>query len=190
MTIVRTDPDHHLDTTRDALRRTADAWEHALTAAIDHDVREARLVMRGAPSRRSVLRCAHQQLQWAESPHRRDAPRRATPLDVVSDLVRMNRQLSQLSQSIIAAPEVAGLDARERAAVDVARRIGAQRLQVFAGSMPRPRIDREYVAAGHDLLDALADLAESRPSRGSTSDACLGLVVTLVETSRHATRVA
>lgn len=161
-----------------------------MSAALDHDLHAARHVMRGAPARRSMLHTAHQHLQWADSAKRPVVPRRATAIDVVADLVRINRQLGQLAQSIIAAPDASGLVDRERDDVDVARRIGAQRLFYFAESMPRPGIDREYITAGHDLLDALADLAECSPSRGTTPDVCLALMITMVETSRHATRAA
>lgn len=190
MTIFRTEPDHRLDLARQAMRHTAEAWEHGMSAALDHDLHEARHVMRGAPARRTMLHTAHQHLQWAESARRPLVPRHAAPTDVVADLVRINRLLGQLAQSIIAAPDGCGLVDRERAAVDVARRIGSQRLRYFAESMPHPRIDREYISAGHDLLDALAELAECAPSRGTTPDVCLALMITLVETSRHATRIA
>ncbi|MET0930004.1 MAG: hypothetical protein ABWX74_10815 [Aeromicrobium sp.] len=190
MTIFRTEPDHRLDPARRALRHTAEAWEQGMSAALDHDLHRARHVMRGASARRSMLHTAHQHLQWADSARRPVVLRRATPLDVVADLVRINRLLGQLAQSIIAAPGASGLVDRERADVDVARRIGSQRLRYFAESMPRLSIDREYITAGHDLLDALADLAGCSPPRGTTPDVCLALMITLVETSRHATRAA
>lgn len=190
MTIFRTEPDHRLDLTRQALHHTAEAWEHGMNAALENSIQEARHVMRGAPARRTMLHTAHQHLQWAESARRPVAPRRATSIDVVADLVRINRLLGQLAQSIIAAPDANGLVEPERANVKVARRVGSQRLQYFAESMPRPTIDRAYITAGHDLLDALSDLAQRSPSRGTMPDICLTLVITLVETSRHATRAA
>lgn len=190
MTIFRTEPDPRLDLARQAMRHTAEAWEHGMTAALDHDLHEARHVMRGAAARRTILHTAHRRLQWDESSRRPVVSRHADPMDVVADLVRINRLLGQLAQSIIAVPDASGLVDRERADVEVARRIGSQRLWYFAESMPRPSIDREYIAAGHDLLDALADLAECSPSRGTTPDVCLALMITLVETSRHATRAA
>jgi hypothetical protein len=189
VTIFRTEPDPRLDLVRQSLRHTAEAWEHGMTAALDHDLHAARHVMRGASARRSMLHTAHQHLQWADSARRPVTIRRAAPIDVVADLVRINRQLGQLAQSVIAAPDAAGLAGRERAVVEVARRVGTARLAFFAGSMPRPTIDREYITAGHDLLDALADLAECAPPRGTTPDLCLALMITLVETSRHATRI-
>lgn len=190
MTIFRPESDQRLDLTRQALRHTAEAWEHGFTAAIRHDVHEARRVMRGAPARRSMLRTAHQHLQWGEAPRGVAALRRSSPSDVVSDLMRINRLLGQLSQTIIAAPDAGTLDDRQRADLDVARRIGTQRLSYFADSMPRPEIHHDYVTAGHAHLDALADLADSMPRRGTTADICLALMIVLVETSRHATRIA
>lgn len=189
VSIFRAEPDPRLDPTRQALRRTADAWEHGFTAAIGHDVQAARRVMRGAPARRSMLHTAQQHLQWGDATPA-SVPHRSSPTDVVADLMRLNRLLAQLSQSIIAAPDVDTLDDRQRADLDVARRVGAERLAYFADSMPRPHIDHDYVTAGHAHLDALADLADSMPRRGSTADICLCLMIVLVETSRHATRIA
>lgn len=143
--------------------------------------------MRGAPARRSMLRTAHQYLQWDDAT--RAASRRSSPADVVADLMRINRLLGQLSQTIIAAPDVDTLDDRQRADLNVARRIGAERLAYFADSMPHPQIHHDYITAGHAHLDALADLADSMPRRGSMADICLCLMIVLVETSRHATRI-
>ena len=190
MTTFRHEPDHRLDLVRQSLRHTAEAWEHGLGSALDRDLVAARLVMRGASARRSMLHTAHQQLQWADSASRPVLLRRATPIDVVADLARINRLLSQLAQSVIAVPEAGGLTGAERTGVDVARRVGTRRLVYFADTMPRPLIDREYITAGHELLDALADLAECSPPRGTTPDICLALMIRLVETSRHATRAA
>lgn len=190
MTTFRTDPDTRLDLTRHALRHTADAWDYGLGAAMDHDLRAARHVMRGAPARRSMLRAAHQHLQWGEASRGLAVARRASPIDVVADLMHINRLLGRLSQTILAAPEAGMLGDRERTDIDAARRIGSKRLWYFAESMPRPTLDREYVTSGHDLLDALADLAEIAPRRGTTPDVCLALMITLLETSRHATHVA
>lgn len=172
------------------MRHTADAWEHGLSAAMDHDVHEARHVMRGATARRSLLRTAHQHLERCSTTPGHIQARSASPLTVVDDLTRINRLLDQLSQSVIATPDGAAPDDQERADIDAARRIGSRRLWYFAEAMPRPAIDREYIAAGHDLLDALADLADRAPTRGSTSDVCLALMISLVETSRHVTRIA
>jgi len=190
VTLFHIEPDHRLDLTRQAMRHTAEAWEHAMSAALGHDLHEARHVMRGAQARRTMLHTAHQHLQWADSARRPAMSRRADPIDVVADLVRMNRLLGRLAQSIIAAPDASGLVERDRADVDVARRVGSQRLHHFAESMPRPSVDRDYITAGHDLLDALADLAGQSPSRGTTPDLCLASMITLVETSRHVTRAA
>jgi len=190
MTILRAAPDHRLDLTRQALRHTSEAWELAMRAAMDHDPREARHVMRGAQARRTMLRTAHQHLLWSDASGGHRTPRRATPLDVVADLVRINRLLGELSQTVLAVPDAEPPAERERADIDCARRIGSTRLRYFSESMPRPAIDRDYVASGHDLLDALADLAETTPRRGTTSDVCLALMIALVETSRHATRIA
>lgn len=190
MTTSRTDADHQLDLTREALRRTADAWGHGLTAAIGHDVHEARRVMRGASARRSTLRTAHQHLQWSDAPRGLKASRRSTTVNVVADLMRINRLLGQLSQTIIATPDASTVDDRQRGDLEVARRIGVQRLDYFADKLPSPELHHDYVTAGHELLDALADLADSRPRRGTTPDIGLSLMIVLVETSRHATRVA
>lgn len=190
MTTFQTESDQRLDLTRQALRHTAEAWEHGFTAAMGHDVHEARRVMRGAPARRSMLRTAHQHLQWGDAPRGAAAIRRSSPLDVVSDLMRINRLLGQLSQSIIAAPDAVTVDDRQRADLDIARRIGTARLGYFADTLPRPEIHHDYITAGHAHLDALADLADSMPRRGTTPDICLSLMIALVETSRHATRIA
>jgi hypothetical protein len=190
VTTFHTDSDERLDLTRQALRHTAEAWEYGLEAALDHDVRAARRVMRGAPGRRTILRAAHQRLQWVEASRGRAKSRRDAPIEVVADLMRMNRLLGQLSQTIIVAPEAGALVDHERDDVDAARRIGSKRLWYFAESMPRPTIDREYIATGHDLLDALADLADTAPRQGTTPDVCLALMINLVETSRHATHIA
>ncbi|MCD9199737.1 hypothetical protein [Aeromicrobium wangtongii] len=190
MTIFRHEPDHRLDLVRQSLRHTSEAWEHGMSAALDHDLVAARQVMRGASARRSMLHTAHEQLQWADAAHRPVLIRPATSIDVVADLVRINRLLSQLAQSVIVVPEAGGLIGAERTDVDVARRVGTCRLAYFADAVPRPRIDREYITAGHDLLDALADLAECSPPRGTTPDICLALMIRLVETSRHVTRIA
>lgn len=190
MTIFRAESDQRLDLTRQALRQTAEAWEHGFAAAMGHDVHEARRVMRGAQARRSMLRTAHQHLQWGEAPRGAAATRRSTPLDVVSDLMRINRLLGQLAQTIIAAPDADVLDDRQRADLAIARRVGRERLDYFAESMPRPAIHHDYITAGHAHLDALADLADSMPRRGTPPDICLALMIVLVETSRHATRIA
>lgn len=187
--MTTTDPDQRLDLTRQALRHTADAWQHGFTAAMGHDVHAARRVMRGAQSRRSMLRSAHQHLQWSD-PAPTVAYRRSSPIDIVSDLMRINRLLGQLSQSIIAAPDAEPVDDRQRADLEVARRVGTERLGYFADTMPRPQIHHDYITAGHAHLDALADLADSMPRRGTTPDICLALMIALVETSRHATRIA
>jgi hypothetical protein len=86
VTIFRSEPDHRLDLARQALRHTAEAWEHGMSAALDHDLREARHVMRGAPARRTLLHTAHQHLQWAESARRPGTARRATTIDALADL--------------------------------------------------------------------------------------------------------
>jgi hypothetical protein len=190
VTTFRTNPDSRLDITRHALRHIADAWDDGLGAAMDHDVRAARRVMRGASARRTMLRAAHQHLQWGDASRGLAVGRRASPIDVVADLMHINRLLGQLSQTILATSDAGTLADRERADIDAARRIGSKRLWYFAESMPHPTLDREYVASGHDLLDALADLAEVAPRRGTAPDVCLALMIALVETSRHATNVA
>lgn len=190
MTTFDPHPDTQLDLIRRAMRYTADAWEDGFSAAKDHDVRAARRVMRGAATRRSMLRTTHQQLQWSGSTPGLAAVRRASPADVVADLMHINRLLGQLSQTILAAPDAGLLADRERADLDAARRIGSERLWCFAESMPRPMLDRDYIVAGHDLLDALADLAEIAPRRNTTPDVCLALMIALVETSRHVTHIA
>lgn len=191
MTIFfKAEPDHRLDLTRQALRLTAAAWDDGFTAAIGHDLTAARRVMRGAPARRSALRTAHQQLQWSEPGRGPAVPRRATPADVVADLVRINRLLEQLSQTILAAPDATPLADGEQVDAETARRIGTSRLRYFAEALPRPAIDRHYIDAGHELLDALSRLAARGSQRGSTPDVCLALTIVLVETSRHATGIA
>jgi hypothetical protein len=182
--------DRRLELTQRALRHCAEAWEHGLTAALDHDPHEARRVMRTASVRRSMLRTAHQHLLWAESERTPRSARRGSPAAVVTDLIRVDRLLTQLAQSVLTGPRADPLADRDRQAVEVARRIGRSRLDFFATAMPRPSIDGDYIAAGHELLDALAALAESAPRRGSTPDICLELMVALIETSRHATRIA
>ncbi|MRJ76400.1 hypothetical protein GEV29_07610 [Aeromicrobium sp. SMF47] len=187
------DADRHLQLTHHAYRHLAEAWDLGLEAVLEHDVRAARQVMRGATTRRSMLRTAHEHLQWDESLRPTGTSRRpASQLVVIADLMRMNRLLGQIAQLVIAAPSGAAgtLDDRDRARVEVARRVGAQRLRQFAESTPRPVLDRAYVAAGHELLDALAALAEHAPRRGSATDLCLALVVTMIEVSRHTTRIA
>lgn len=185
--------DHHLHLTQNAYRHLAEAWELGLGAAIEHDAHGARQVMRGAVTRRSMLRTAHQHLQWDESLRPTSTSRRSASTSVViADLMRMNRLLGQLAQIILATPSAptGTLDDRDRALVEVARRVGVQRLRYFAEATPRAALDRDYVAAGHELLDALAGLAEHAPRRGSATDICLALVVTLIEVSRHTTRIA
>lgn len=190
MNTFRANTDQRLDLTRNALRHTADAWEHGMRAASEHDVHQARRVLRGAFARRAAIRAALQHVQLADHQPRGHAPGGAASADVLTNLIRIDRLLGQISQMITAAPDAARAGLRERDAIDAARRIGSQRLRYFANTMPRPPIDSEYIAAGDDLLNSLADLAACSPSKGTTSGVCLALIITLVRTSRHATRIA
>lgn len=185
---TRLDPTR-LDPTRLGLRQIAVAWSQGLDAAARHDAGEARRVLRGAPARRTILRAALQSLERCDTGRGGGLLRRSTPNDVVADLVRMNTLLSRLSQGVLAVPDAAPPAEGVREQLAVAARVGSLRLEHFAATMPRPTIDRAYITAGHELLDTLAALAETRPARGTTMDTCLSLLVVMVETSRHTTHV-
>ena len=165
-----------IDLARTSLRSSARAWDDALAAALEHDARRARQVLRRDAARRSGLRSARRRLDQLGATGTLGSLRL-----VVHDLWRLDRLLSQLAQDVLGPG--GGVPGDCRAAVDLLRTTGAGRLLDLADGWPDVPVDSGYVRQGQGLVRAWTGLHEQRAGEAAV---CARLAAVLVETSRHA----